>query len=119
MDQFAIALFLAAVNKALVDYISAPLKKRRPDLDFWWLVYVAGVSGLLLGWFSTINLFAAYIPDPFVGRLLTAILVGGGSSLIHDIFDRPQVVELPSTVRVEEMTGDVNVEPSLESPNAE
>ena len=86
METLAVGLFLAGVNKALVDYIAAPIRKKYPDVDLWWLVYVALATGALLTWFASVNLFTAYIPDLLVGRVVTCILVGGGSSLIHDVF---------------------------------
>jgi hypothetical protein len=78
-------------NKAIVDYLAAPVKQQKPDLNMWWLVYVALGSGAVLGWFSELNVFAEYMPDVTVARVLTSILVGGGSSLIYDIFDKPDV----------------------------
>lgn len=89
MEQLSIALFLAALNKTLVDYIAEPVRQKFPQGDFWWLQYVALVMGLFIGWLGNVNLFALYIPDPVVGRILTAILIGGGSSLIHDVFSGP------------------------------
>jgi len=82
------AVFLAVVNKAIVDYLAAPLKKKFPKVDFWWLVYVALGTGSLVGWYSEINLFWDVMPNEVVGRVLTCVLVGGGSSLIHELFER-------------------------------
>jgi hypothetical protein len=89
MNELAIALFLAALNKGLVDWLSAPIRVRYPDLDLWWLIYVALATGAALGWVSGANLVEAYVPDPMVGRVLTSLLIGGGSSLIHDLV-KPQ-----------------------------
>jgi hypothetical protein len=88
MEALSAALFLSVANKAIVDWIVGPVKKKFPNLDMWWLVYVALVTGGVIGWISQANVFAAYMPDVLTGRILTAILVGGGSSLIHDIFDK-------------------------------
>jgi hypothetical protein len=88
MEPFGVASFLAVVNKAIVDYVAAPVRQKYQQADLWWLVYVALVSGGVIGWLSGVNVFGEYIPDPLVGRFLTSVLVGGGSSLIHDIFDR-------------------------------
>lgn len=80
-------LFLATLNKVLVDYFSEPAKRKFPTHDFWWLLYVAGLTGLVMGWFSQLNLFPELFPDVIVGRVMTSILVGGGSSLIHKLFE--------------------------------
>lgn len=87
MDTLAIALFLAALNKGLVDWLCAPIKKRWSDVDYWWLVYVALVTGFLIGWVAQVNVFTVYISNLLVGRILTALLIGTGSSLLHDLFD--------------------------------
>jgi hypothetical protein len=46
--------------------------------------------------FAGVNLFEAHIANALLGRILSGILVGGGSSLIHDALDRPEgeVIEL-------------------------
>lgn len=81
------ALFLAILNKTLVDYLAAPARKRFPDLDLWWLVYLSLATGILIGWLSQANLFIEVMPDVVTGRILTSVLIGGGASLIHDIFE--------------------------------
>lgn len=81
------ALLLALVANRLVEAVVAPLKKRYAEMDFWWLIYAAWGLGGVLAWFAGVNLFGANFPDyEIVGRLLTAVVVGGGSNLIHDIF---------------------------------
>jgi len=88
MEALSVALFLAIANKAIVDYLVEPVKKKFPNVDYWFLVYVALVTGGFVGWISQANVFAAYIPDVLAGRVLTSILVGGGASLIHNVFDK-------------------------------
>lgn len=80
-------LFLATLNKVLIDYFSEPIKQKYPNLDLWWLLYVAGLTGLAMGLFSELNLFPTLFPNVIVGRVMTSILVGGGSSLIHKLFE--------------------------------
>ena len=87
MENLTIALFLAAVNEGLVNYLSEPLKQKYPELDTWWLMYVALITGSLLGWFSGVNLFVGYIQEELVAKLLTAVAIGAGSSLLHELFD--------------------------------
>ena len=88
MNELSVAAFLAVVNKTIVDYLLAPVKKKFPNVDYWWATYVALGTGGLLGWTSQANLFTAYVPDVIVGRVLTAVLVGGGAGLIYDLFDK-------------------------------
>lgn len=104
MEPLIIALFLATVNNRILEYLFEPIRRRYPTYDFWWLLYIALFTGGLLGWFSGINLFASYLPDPIIGRVLTAIVIGGGSNLIHRIFEKsPEVViETPALVEVQD-----------------
>lgn len=93
-------LFLAAVNTAIINYLSEPVRRKKPELDLWWLLYVALVTGVLIAWFAGVNLFDGYIENELLGRALSGILVGGGSSLMHNVFDQPQpeIVELEAVV---------------------
>lgn len=86
MPALVIALFLATVTNRLVEAVVAPVKQKYPSLDLWYLIYVAWVVGGLLAWLSGVNLFAEYLPGELVGRILTAIVVGGGANLIADMF---------------------------------
>jgi hypothetical protein len=80
------ALFLAVVANRLVEALIVPLFDR-----FKWdrlgLLYVAWVVSALLVAFTGANLFAAYIPDPIVGQILTAIVAGGGANFLADLFN--------------------------------
>jgi hypothetical protein len=96
METLAIGLFLAAVNMALINYLAEPIRQKYPTIDLWWLLYVALATGFLIAWFAGVNLFGAYIENELLGRVLSGFLVGGGSSLIHDVFDRPE----PATVEL-------------------
>lgn len=90
MEEILVAGGLATVVKAIVDLIKSPIKQRYPEYDLWWFVYVGVLVGVLVGWFSGVNIFADWVQDLITGRILTGVLIGGGSSLIHDIF-KPKV----------------------------
>lgn len=77
-------IFLATLNKLLIDYFAKPLKAKYPNITVW-LPYVAMLTGGVIGWLSGSNVFAGMFAE-VVGRLLTAVLIGGGSGLIHDVF---------------------------------
>lgn len=81
------AAFLATLNKILIDALTRPITEKYPNLDMWWLFYVALITGSLLGWFSEVNLVAEYIPNVLLGRILSSLLIGGGSTLIHEVFN--------------------------------
>lgn len=88
LSAFAVGTFLAIANKEIVDAVFAPIRKRFPDLDLWWVVYVALATGAAIAWFAEVNFFGEFVPNEILGRVLSAVVVGGGASLIHDIFDR-------------------------------
>ena len=81
-----ILLFLAVLNRTIVDGLSAPLRERWPSVDLWWLFYVAVASGFAIAWFAGVNALTDYIADETLGRVLSSLIVGGGSTMIHDIF---------------------------------
>lgn len=83
-------VFLAVVNEKLIEYLTAPVRRHYDHIDFWWLLYVALVTGAAIGWLAEVNFFEAIIANEITGRVLSSILIGGGSSLIHDIFDQQQ-----------------------------
>ena len=79
------ALFLAFLTEVLVEhFIGKPLEQKAPLLDRWWLIYVALVVGGAICWFAGLNVFGALMPD-LLGRILTCLIVGGGSELLHGI----------------------------------
>jgi len=90
MEMLVVASFLAVVAKSIIDAIAEPVRKRYPEADMWWLIYVTWALGGALSYLAGVNLFTAIVPslDPLVGQVLTAITVGGGSSLVYDLFDK-------------------------------
>ena len=88
VNAMAVALLLAVTNQKVIDFLMEPVRKRFPDADLWWVTYLSLVTGLLITYLSGVNLFVAFMPSaPLAGVVLTGVLVGGGASLIHDIFD--------------------------------
>lgn len=91
MELFVTALFLSVASNRLVEAFVAPIKQKWPALDLWWLVYVTWLVGGGLSYLAGINLFAEVVPalPLLAGQVLTALVVGGGSNLLHDLFDKP------------------------------
>jgi len=88
LTPLVIAVLLAVTNSEIVDFIKKPVVQKFPDLDLWWFVYVGLLTGFLIGWFGKINLFTGVVEEDVLGRILTAILIGGGSTLIYRVFKR-------------------------------
>lgn len=81
-----VALLLAVVVKVILDYVAKPVRSKFPDLDLWWFDYVALALGAVVTWFAALNLFTPTLTNQLIGRILTALLVGGGAKLINDIY---------------------------------
>ena len=85
------AIFLAVVNERLVELFINPLfKKLRLDTVF--LRYVALITGLAITVLAQVNLFELFpgwLPG-WPGVILSGFLIGGGSNLIHTIFNRAE-----------------------------
>lgn len=88
METLAAAIFLATANYAIVNYLKEPVALRFPTLDLWWMVYVSFLTGAALSLVAGINLFGDYIPNVLAGQIVTALVVGGGSNLIYQIFGK-------------------------------
>lgn len=99
MNIFLTAAFLALASNRLVEAFAAPVRKKWPELDLWFLVYVAWLVGGALSYLSGINLFTELVPTlpPWLGQAVTALVVGGGSNLIHDVFNRTPTNTLTAT----------------------
>ena len=102
LTNIALALFLAFVVEVLIEHLlGKPLEHALPNLDRWWLIHVALVAGGLLSWFCGLNIFSELPIPPTVGLVLTALLVGGGSELLHMIVARSEDLLLKASSRAE------------------
>jgi uncharacterized BrkB/YihY/UPF0761 family membrane protein len=83
-NPITLALFLSIVNKAIIDAIFTPVKLKFPNLDTWWIIYVAWVTGGVISYLCQIDVFSSLVQTmpPVLGLILTAVLVGGGSNLV-------------------------------------
>ena len=84
----ALTILLAFVVEILVEHlVGKPLEQAAPMFPRWWLIYVSLVGGAALGWFSEVNIFEGLIPV-LVGRIVTSILIGGGSQIVHAVVNK-------------------------------
>jgi hypothetical protein len=86
MDALGIAIFLAGLNWAILNYIASPIHAKWPNYDLWWFKWVALATGFVIGWFAGLNILGQYIANPILARILTGIVVGGGSEIINTVF---------------------------------
>lgn len=95
----SLALFLALVNERVNEFVIRPLVEgilraagRSVELVSKIMPYVAAVTGGFISWGFGLDLFAPLAtavglePAVWVTKLLTALVVAGGSNLLHDIW---------------------------------
>ena len=46
-------------------------------------------------WPSEINIFTALVVNPVVGRAVTAVLIGGGTQLLHKVINQARAPVYP------------------------
>lgn len=85
MDPFGLAVLLATVNKALLDFVVAVIRCKWPGADLWWFDLVSLVTGAALGWFAQVNVLTGVVADPTVGRIVTCLMVGAGANVLNEV----------------------------------
>jgi len=88
------ALFLAYANEVIVEAVFSKLWKLL-KWDRRWLYYVAIVTGAAASFASNLNIFPEPI-NPIVGQVFTALAVGAGSPILHDILKKLGVGSNPA-----------------------
>ena len=80
------ALVAAFVIERLVEALVSPVWDKFA-LDRFWLLYIAWAVGGGLAWATGLNALPVFAESAVVGRVLTCMLVGLGSSFIYDLVD--------------------------------
>ena len=107
------AAALAMVNERLIEYIAAPLAEHF-GVDRKWLLYVQLLAGLGLAFVAGADLMAGLgivLAWP-VNLIVSGLVVGGGSELLHQILELVEAVRVRSGVEagddiVVEVAGDI------------
>jgi hypothetical protein len=92
-ETVAMVLFMVVVGERLVQFLEPIFKPalnwmestlHLPDgwsmMVFSWIVVGLVVAA------TEANVFAPFIPRPWIGQLLTVIFCGGGSNMLHDVW---------------------------------
>lgn len=85
-EILAIVIGFMILANRLVEMLITPIFDKY-KLEKFWLMYVAWAIAGVLVFLADVNLFEAYIPSLLIGKILTAIVAGGGANLLHDLTD--------------------------------
>lgn len=87
------ALFLSGAVERFVEAFVKPIFEKF-NLDKFWLTYIAWTFASVLVWFGNIDLVTPVIAiDPLVAKIVTAVIAGGGSTILSDIYQRAGIKE--------------------------
>lgn len=86
-DVLAIVIGFMVLANRLVEMLITPLFDHY-ELDKFSLMYIAWAFAGVLVFLAGVNLFEVYIPNEIIGKVLTAVVAGGGSNLLHDLVDQ-------------------------------
>ena len=88
-EVLAIVIGFMVLANRLIAALVTPLFEKY-NWDKYWLMYAAWILSGILVWLAGVNLFAAFIPSELIGKILTAVVAGGGANLLHDLTDKPE-----------------------------
>jgi len=89
-EVLAIVIGFMILSNRLVAALITPFFDKY-NWDKFPLLYIAWVISGVLVFLAGINLFSAFIPSEIVGKILTAIVAGGGANLLHDLTDSTKI----------------------------
>jgi len=95
-EVLAVVIGFMVLANRLVEALITPIFDKY-EVDKFWLMYVAWIVSGVLVFLANVNLFEFVMPNVFIGQILTAIVAGGGSNLLHDLTDRQGDIILVNT----------------------
>jgi hypothetical protein len=90
-QALAVASFLVLAVNRFVDAAITPFFDKY-KWDKFWIKYISWILGGGLVFAAQLNLLAGLVPNQTLGLILTAIVAGGGPTLLHDIFNSDPAV---------------------------
>jgi len=88
VTTLGVVIGMMVLANRLVAALVTPIFEKY-SLDKFWLLYIAWILAGVMVAFTDVNLFTSWIPNQLIGQILTAIVAGGGSNLLHDLTDKP------------------------------
>lgn len=106
MQAIALIFVLAVLTEGLVEYFGTPIPSAYKR-------YIAAIVGVIVCILYNADLLAilGYAASvPFVGAILTGLVVGRGSNYLNDIVARIQVITAPAVPVPDVITPRTNME---------
>jgi hypothetical protein len=88
-EVLAVVIGFMVLANRLVEALFTPIFDKY-NVDKFWLMYVSWVLSGVLVFLANVNLFEFVIPSVIIGKILTAVVAGGGANLLHDLVDQPK-----------------------------
>ena len=86
-EALVAALLAALVLEKIFEATFGPLWTRF-SIDPFYKLYAALGLGTLIAWATGLNAFPVFSVYPLVGRILTCLAIGAGTSFIYDLIDK-------------------------------
>lgn len=83
----AVLLGIATLSNAIIEALVTPIFDKY-NMDKFFLMYIAWAVAGVLTFLGGINLFEAVFASPIVGLILTAVIAGRASNILHDLTDK-------------------------------
>lgn len=87
LATLGVVIGMMVLANRLVEMLVTPLFEKY-NWDKFWLMYPAWILSGVFVWVTGLSLFTAFIPNELIGKILTAIVAGGGANLLHDLTDK-------------------------------
>lgn len=85
--QLALLFGIATIANGIIEAIVKPLFEKF-ELDNFWLMYAAWFVAGVLSFLANLNIFGGVFASAIVGQVLTAVIAGRASNILHDLSDQ-------------------------------
>lgn len=99
----ALLLGISTLANAIVAAIVKPIFDKY-SLDSFWIMYISWVVAGVLVFLANVNIFAGVFESPLVGLIVTSVVAGRASNILHDLSDQKSsvfVANVPDGTKVE------------------
>jgi hypothetical protein len=92
MEVIALVFALAVIVEGIIEYLGTPLPSQFKP----YAAALLGVAVCVAYNADVLALLGRPAQIPFVGAILTGLLIGRGSNYLHDVLTRINIVQMPA-----------------------